>query len=278
MKTCGTWPIGVCSWCIPGDVADQGAALRRLGVSHVHLAVGPAAEDPGYLPAVRKQGWTVTSTMIGFPQEDYSTLERIRATGGIAPDEHWETNREIVVKAAATTAQLQVPYLSMHAGFIDHADPAYARTFCDRLRELADVAAGQGIMLLLETGQESARDLKTFLTALNHDAVGINFDPANMILYNKGEPVEALRMLAPWVRHVHVKDAVRPATAGAWGREVPWSTGDVGAKVFLDALRDIGYEGALAIEREGGASQLADIGNTVTLLSADQTTGGTDDA
>ncbi len=92
------------------------------------------------------------------------------------------------------------------------------------------------------------------------------FDPANMILYGKGDPVQALETLAPWVKHVHIKDALRSPVAGEWGREVPWGEGDFDNNEFLRSLSRIGYQGALAIEREAGSTRMQDIQNTVGAL------------
>jgi sugar phosphate isomerase/epimerase len=205
--------------------------------------------------------------MIAFPQEDYSTLESIKETGGIAPDEYWEQNRKLFTDAVRITSQLGVKYVSMHAGFIDTSREEYAGKFHERIRQLADVAAEKEIILLMETGQESAEELWEFLQELNHPFVGVNFDPANMILYNKDEPCEAVRALAPWIKHTHIKDAIRTREPGRWGMEVPWGEGQVGADNFLKTLREIGYEGTLAIEREWGDDRLGDIGLAVERLS-----------
>ena len=80
-----------------------------------------------------------------------------------------------------------------------------------------------------------------------------------MILYAKGDPIEAVRILAPWIKHVHIKDAVKSSVPGEWGTEVPWGDGEVGCDRFIQALDEIGYAGALAIEREGGESRGEDI-------------------
>jgi len=123
--------------------------------------------------------------------------------------------------------------------------------------------------LLMETGQESAEDLRHFLVTLDHPHVMLNFDPANMILYDKDEPIQALRMLAPWIRHVHAKDAIRTKRKGTWGTEVPWGDGEVNAPAFLNALRDLGFEGTLAIEREAGTQRIKDIAQAVRRLAAE---------
>jgi len=258
---CKNWPVGVCSWSLRTNIEGVADAMRKIGLEHVHLGVRPALGEQGRAErqAIEKQQWTITSTMIDFPQEDYSSLESIRRTGGIAPDDCWPTNHELFIEAATLTASLGVKYISMHAGFIDETDPAYAQKFHDRIRTLADVAAEKGLTLLLETGQETAEQLRSFLEQLNHPAVAVNFDPANMILYDKGDPVAALEVLAPWIRHIHVKDAIRTETPGTWGTEVPWGQGQVNPEAFLAALERIGFEGAMAIEREAGDDRFGDI-------------------
>ncbi|MBI5686264.1 MAG: sugar phosphate isomerase/epimerase [Verrucomicrobia bacterium] len=258
---CDVWPMAVCSWSLrtnPDGVAD---AMRQLGIGHVNLTLRPVFAEGGgaYLDAVRRQQWTISATTIGFPQEDYSSLESIRATGGILPDDCWPRNQEMVVRAAAITAELGVRFLTMHAGFIESGDATQARRLRDRLVSLADEAARRGIMLLMETGQETAECLRGLLEELHHPALGVNFDPANMILYGKGDPIAAVRTLGPWIKHVHIKDAIRTKQPGTWGAEVPWGDGEVGATVFLNALKDVGFAGVLAIEREAGNNRFGDI-------------------
>lgn len=261
MISCRNWPVGVCSWSLQQDISGVAHSLKKLQIEHVHLAVAPALEDKGdqYLAVVQEQNWTITSTMIGYAQEDYSSLDSIKLTGGVRPDECWEQNKQLTVEAIKLTARLGVKSLSMHAGFIDHNDAQYAKKFYERIKSLADAADENQIMLLLETGQESAAELREFLEELKHPALGVNFDPANMILYDKGDPIEAVRTLGPWIKHIHIKDALRTKTPGTWGAEVPWGTGEVGAETFLATLGEIGYEGSLAIEREAGDDRLGDI-------------------
>jgi L-ribulose-5-phosphate 3-epimerase len=267
---CKNWPIGVCSWSLQRDVIGVAVAMNELGIEHIHLAVKPALEDKGkdYLKDVQKQNWTISNTMINFPQEDYSTLESIKVTGGIMPDEYWQRNHELFLGAADITEKLGVKYLSMHAGFIDENNSVYAGKFYDRIKCLADAAGEKNIMLLLETGQETAQEMRHFLEKLNHPAVGVNFDPANMILYGKGDPVETVRELSPWIKHIHIKDAIRTEQPGTWGAEAPWGKGEVGSERFLKALEEIGFEGVLAIERESGDDRLADIKLAVEKLRA----------
>jgi sugar phosphate isomerase/epimerase len=275
MKKCGQWPIGICSWSLSWSseklsLEQISAFMREQGVEHIHLALAPALGEGGeaYLDTAKQQGWTITSTMLSFDHEDYSTLDTIKVTGGIAPDDKWDFAFSSFKRAAKITAELGVPYISLHAGFLDHSDAAYAKKFYERIRLLGDVAQAEGVTLLLETGQESAADLREFLVTLNHPSVMLNFDPANMILYNKDEPVAALNLLAPWIRHIHAKDATRTKVNGTWGAEVPWGDGEVNTTAFLDALKEIGFTGSLAIEREAGNQRTIDIATAVQRLSA----------
>jgi sugar phosphate isomerase/epimerase len=267
---CKDWPVAVCSWSLRTDVAGVAEAMRQLGIDRVNLALKPAFQEGGeaYLEAVREQAWTISAATIGFFQEDYTSLETIRATGGILPDEHWPRNRQICERAAAITAELGVGFLTLHAGFLESDDPAQASRVRDRLVCLADMAGERGLTLLLETGQETADCLRSLLEELNHPALGVNFDPANMILYDKGNPVEAVRTLGRWIKHVHVKDAIRTRQSGTWGTETPWGEGEVGGDAFLEALAAVGFCGVLAIEREGGNDRLGDIRRAAQWLSS----------
>lgn len=246
---------GICTWSLNNEVEPVFQCLGKAGLHRLHLDVAAADRFRG--PAAERD-IRISCTMVSFPQEDYSTLESIRQTGGIVPDDCWEQNRRIVKEAVAVTAELGVEYLSFHAGFIDHEDSDGFLRFGRRMSELADAAAERGVMLLMETGQETAEELRAFLDMVEHPALGVNFDPANMILYGKGRPGEAVQVLSPWIRHVHIKDAVASAVPGEWGTEVPWGDGEVDAG-FFQALERIGYSGAFAIEREAGEARMDDM-------------------
>ncbi|MCK4563695.1 MAG: sugar phosphate isomerase/epimerase [Verrucomicrobia bacterium] len=248
--------IGICSWSLNNDLSLVQQTMLDADVSHLHLEV--AAID-AFREAIAQNGWTISCTMVGFPQEDYSTLDHIRETGGIMPDDCWATNRAIVLDAIVRTTEAGVGLLSFHAGFIDHNDAEGYQKFCVRIKELADAAQEKEVVLLMETGQETAQDLRSCLEELDHPALGVNFDPANMILYGKGDPIEAVKTLAPWIKHVHIKDATASNTAGEWGAEVPWGDGEVDGGMFLQTLDEIGFSGTLAIEREAGDARADDI-------------------
>jgi sugar phosphate isomerase/epimerase len=259
-------PIGVCSWSMRDNFDD----IASLKLEYIHLAIQSALGDEGEatLKKFKSLPMKITSTMISFPQEDYSTLETIRKTGGIVPDDCWDRNRSLFLKGIEVTSKLPTKHMSCHFGFIDVENPSALAKLSARMTELADAAAAKNLTLLMETGQESAEHLRTFLEKVNHPAIKVNFDPANMILYGKGNPIAAVKVLAPWIRHVHIKDAIASATPGQWGREVAWGDGEVNSEAFLTALDEINYTGPLVIEREAGEKRFEDVNQAIRLITA----------
>ena len=156
MLKCGKWPVAVCSWSFRKSVEEIGSVMTALGLEHINLAIAPALAPDGeaYLDAVRKQGWTVTAGMMNYDYEDYSTLDTIKVTGGIAPDTHWPASGEAFARAAQITAALGSQYIMMHVGFLDHTDNAYAKKFYDRVRALGDSAGEAGVTFFSISGSE----------------------------------------------------------------------------------------------------------------------------
>lgn len=270
--------VGVCSWSWRESVADVAKQMEKSGVKGVHLALGPfiapderhgAAESAAawnlVKAKVRSGEWVVMSTMVGTVGEDYTTLETIKKTGGIVPDQHWKANQEIFTKGAKMTKELGCRYMSTHAGFLDESDPVAYKKFVSRITWIRDECAKYGVELILESGQETAEDLAKFMADV--PGVGINFDPANMILYAKGNPLEALKILMPWIRQVHVKDACATKVPGTWGTEVPWGEGEVRSCDFVARLEKLGYRGNYVVEREGGDSRAVDIRKAIEGLT-----------
>ena len=257
--------LAVCTWSLqPTDPKDLVAKLDGVGIRRVQLALDPLRESPAIWGETetlfRQNGITIVSGMFGCVGEDYSTLETIRLTGGIASDSTWDQNRKNILATAALAQKLGLKLVTFHAGFVPHdeSDPASAR-MQQRLTEVAEMFAAHGISLGLETGQETAPVLLQLLRKLNRPNLGVNFDPANMILYDKGDPVDALQTLGPWIRQVHIKDARRTTVPGTWGEEVAVGAGEVDWPAFFAALDKLKFAGDLVIEREAGGQRVADI-------------------
>lgn len=257
--------LAVCSWSLlPTDPRDLAAKLRATGIHRVQLELGPLSENPKTWgdteKLFRQEEITIVSGMCRCVGEDYSTLDSIRVTGGIAPDSTWEQNLKNLRAAAAQAKRLGLKLVTFHAGFLpaDESDPAFKKMI-ERLDTVADIFMVQNILLGLETGQETALQLAHLLHELNHPNIGVNFDPANMIMYDKGDPVKALHVLAPWIRQVHIKDARRTRKPGTWGEETPVGGGEVDWRGFFSTFKHVIFNVNLAIEREHGSDRIADI-------------------
>jgi sugar phosphate isomerase/epimerase len=162
--------------------------------------------------------------------------------------------------------------VALHLGFITHdrASGDYAEIVAVT-RDLCDHCQRNGQDLHLETGQETAAGLLQFLEDVQRGNLFVNFDPANMILYGTGEPIDALRQVGAYVHSVHCKDATWAARPGEeWGAEVPLGQGAVGMENYLRTLHELGYTGPLTIEREipqEPARQKAEISHAINLLA-----------
>jgi sugar phosphate isomerase/epimerase len=257
--------IGACSWSLragtPQDLAER---LSKAGLSAVQLAIDPIRKSVWSVDAIAEAldeaGIRIRSGMMAMKGEDYSSLESIRKTGGVRSDEHWERNLEAAEDNAEIAAGLDIRLVTFHAGFLPHdrKDPLRA-VMIERVLEIAERFVEHGVKVGLETGQETAETLVDVLEELGHPDIGVNFDPANLVLYGMGDPVAALKRLSSYVMQIHVKDA-RPSTApGSFGEEVPVGKGAVDWAGFFKVYRDERMGCDLMIERESGEQRVQDI-------------------
>lgn len=265
MNTAFSERLAVCSWSLqPGSPEELVAKLKQIGVPRVQLALDPLRESPQVWgragETLRAAGFEIVSGMIGFVGEDYTTPQTIHATGGVAPDASWALNKAHAPQAADIAARLGLKLVTFHAGFLppDASDPLSAKMI-ERLQFIADTFGARGIGVAFETGQETAPVLVEFLQKLGRKNVGVNFDPANIILYDHGDPIEALRTLGPWLKQIHIKEGRRPRTPGTWGEEVVAGTGEVAWPEFFATLRALNFTGWCCIEREAGTARVEDI-------------------
>ncbi len=271
----GGFDIGVCSWSLrPKNMTELVAHLDKVGLDHVQLALGPlldmdAATRDAEIKVLADAEIAISAGMIGFAGESYTTISSIRLTGGFIPNEFWLDRRARAIAAAQLAAELGLEALSVHAGFVPPGRDQNYDAVVDRMGELVAEFAKLNVTLLMETGQERDNELLQFINDLNAKHVGVNFDPANMLLYGVGDPVEAIGILDRHIQHVHIKDAIVSDQPGiVWGEEVPFGTGDVEVHSFLRALNDISYAGPLVIEREAGPSRVEDVLKAIETLQA----------
>lgn len=240
--------IGVMFWAGPDPVA----AIRRVkstGVDCGQMGIPPEMSVEGaasaWKAALQSEGFTLATIFAAYEGESYADIPAVQRTVGFVPPAT-RNQREARTRAISDfAAELGVGSIACHIGCLSE-DLAVLET----VRRVADYAARNHQTFALETGQEPAHALLSFLMDVARPNVCINFDPANMILYGTGDPIEALGVLAPYVVSVHCKDGDWPGSPGALGREQPLGEGRVGIERFVTRLREIGYEGALNIERE----------------------------
>lgn len=239
-------------------------ALQDIGVDALQLHLDPlrvgAWSEAETIRVLAREDIVLRSGMMSMEGEDYSSLDSIRRTGGVRPQSTWATNREAALANAKLARRLGLDLVTFHGGFLPHerADPE-RKILLERLREIADIFGAEGVRVGLETGQESAATLLEVLADLAHPTLGVNFDPANMILYGMGDPIAALRELAPHVLQVHIKDAKPASSAGQWGEEVCVGTGAVDWRAFFGVLREQHVDVDCMIEREAGSQRIEDM-------------------
>jgi sugar phosphate isomerase/epimerase len=271
------WPVGVFT-SVDAGLGVKLEVAHELGVPTIQLhapaeATRTKENAEQFLARLNELGITLTAVFGGFEGESYADIPTVAKTVGLVPPET-RSRRTQEMKAIADFAKmLGCDVVALHLGFIPHDtnDPLYAEVL-EVTRGVCDHCKNNGQNLHLETGQESAEGLLKFIGDVARDNLFINFDPANMILYGTGEPIEALRKVGHLVRSVHCKDAKWAANPGQeWGQELPLGEGDVGMETYLATLDELGYTGPLTIEREipqEPERQKAEIGHAINLLTA----------
>lgn len=267
--------LGVCSWSLQvASVPELVRLLETLDTNHTQIACGDphhaSWEEGDTMPlAALTSGLHLTGAMIGFPGEDYTTPDTIKFSGGFGNPETRAARLETLKWAIERTHALGLRDLMLHAGFIPEPGDVNRFAMLETLAQASSLAKEHNITLAFETGQETADLLRLTLDELKCPNLKVNFDPANMLLYNMGDPIRAVHILGKDIRSVHLKDAKRPTTPGHWGEEVPLGSGEVNIPAFLQALADVEFDGPLSVEREVGNQQerLRDVAHGLTLVN-----------
>ncbi len=250
------------------EVKALGVRCGQLGVAG-HLALEGQAS--AWKTAFEAEQFTLVTVFAAYDGESYADVPTVQRTVGFIPPATRAEREARTLELSDFAAALGVGSIACHIGFVpeDTSDPDYVAVR-EMVRRVSDRAAGNNQTFALETGQEPAHVLLAFLNDVNRPNLKINFDPANMILYGTGDPIEALGILGGQVISVHAKDGDWPpaGVAGALGTERPLGQGSVGMERFVTKLKEIGYRNPMNIEREVEDHQqrLADIRMGVGLL------------
>src|SRR5579872_120071 len=245
---------------------DPDAAIRKVhdfGIPTCQVSVssfGPEVVS-GLLTALKRYQIEATSVVAGGPGPEIYDFYRGPETIGLVPRQFRDARIAHLKQASDFAKQCGIPGLQSHCGFLPENpnNPIYKEAV-EAIREVASYCRKNGQSFRCETGQETPITLLRALKDVNVDNIGVNFDAANLILYGKADPVDAVDVLAPYIQGVHAKDGLYPTNPKDLGKEVPIGQGKVNFPAFIQRLKDAGYHGPLTIEREiSGEKQAADI-------------------
>lgn len=252
---------------IIGVGKDPEAALKRVhdfGVPTCQLGTDDFSEQmyEAFKAAMDKYS-NIEVTAIntsGGPPNSYTFYEG-PLTIGVVPPKYRQQRTDNYKRAADFAKRLGVPALHSHFGFIPENpnEPNY-QGVVGALQDIGTHVKGNGQIVLMETGQETPITLLRAITDAGVGNLFVNLDCANLILYGKGNPVDALDVVGHLVRGTHAKDGLFPTNPKELGREVPIGEGKANFPKLIPRLKKLGYKGPLTIEREiSGPQQLADI-------------------
>ena len=270
------WSVGVFA-SIDAGLGVKLEVARDLGIKTVQLHTPAAASRTpenakAFLQKLNDYGITVTCVFLGFEGESYETIAITAQTVGLVPEATRKARLAEAFEIADFAKLLGVAAIGSHIGFVPHDhDSELYQGMVKTIQTLCDHLKANGQRLHLETGQETAENLLSFIKDVARDNIFINFDPANLILYGMGDPIGSLKKVGHLVRSVHCKDALPTAgTPGVeWGSEVPFGQGKVDAERFLTTLKEVGFDGPITIEREipeEPARQKAEISQALDLI------------
>lgn len=263
-------PMAVGLLVSPHDAPE--ATIKRvhdMGFSNCFLSLdgyigkftSDAAKQIGDL--LSKHNVVATTVEVVGPQPLVWDFQQGPATIGVVPPKYRAARIDALRQVSDFAKQLGIPQVQTHCGFIpeDPADPNYQPTV-EAIRTIAQHCQGNGQRFLMETGQETPTTMSRALRDVNMPNLGVGLDTANVILYGKANPVDAVDILGPHIHSIHAKDGKWPTDPSKLGEEVMIGKGLVDFKTVFTKLHKLGYTGAVTIEREtSGPQQVEDVKN-----------------
>ena len=252
---------------------DPEAALRKvrnLGfpTCQVGIVDYDAEMERRFRAAVDETGIEVTTLVTLGKGPMIWDFDQGPQTIGLVPLKYRRARADHLKRASDFAKKVGIPAIHTHCGFIPENphDPQFAEVV-QIIREVASHSKANGQMFLYETGQETPITLLRTIREVGLDNQGVNLDTANLILYGKGNPIDALDVIGPLVRGLHAKDGLYPTDPHKLGEEVPIGQGKVNFPRLIERLRELNYRGAITIEREiEGDQQIEDVRKAKTYL------------
>jgi sugar phosphate isomerase/epimerase len=243
------------------------AVVKKLGIPTCFLSLD--AYIGNFTPALAKQmrdaldkyQIVATTAEVVNPQPLKWNFVEGPSTIGIVPRAYRAARVDALKQTSDFAKQLGIGQIQTHCGFIPEnpKDELYEETVL-AIRDLTNHCAGNGQSFLMETGQETPTTMLRVLKDVDRPTLGVGLDTANLILYGKANPVDAIKILGPYVKAMHAKDGRWPTNPMELGQEVVIGKGEVDFTKVLSGLKAVGYKGAVTIEREtSGPHQIEDV-------------------
>lgn len=264
------------------NVRELFTSMKELGISRCQLTHWPTEESSilnddakaeEINAAVKELGITITAFWCGWVGKKVWNLTEGPLTLGLVPEDTREVRTQNLLDGVDFAKKIHVNNIITHAGFIpeNSCDPNYPGLL-EALKKIVAKCKANDMNFLFETGQETPVTLKRAMidieTAIGEGNVGVNLDPANIYSYGKGNPIDAVQIFEHYIKGVHGKDGVcrtNPYQVG--GHERPMGEGQVNYPLFIQKLKEVGYDGDITIEREiSGEEQRKDIVKARKLL------------
>ena len=220
--------------------------------------------------AAEAAGVSISTFWAGVPGRRVWDFVEGPSTIGLVPDDNRPARIDALKRGSDFAREVGgIPSITTHVGFlpVNPADPNYIATV-EALKEVAAHCKANGQEFWFETGQETPVTLLRTIEDVGADNLGINLDPANLLLYGMANPVDALDVFGTYVRGLHAKDGEYPTNGRKLGVEKALGEGRVNFPVLIPKLKQLGFKGAITIEREiSGARQAEDIRRAIALLT-----------
>lgn len=268
--------IGTCvNFSSPEEIPAKLAVLKENGFDSCQLISWTPSvwtpENAEFLKKCLKQyGITVSAFWCGWNGPVIWNFYDGQLTLGLVPPEYRQMRIQNLCDGADFAHSLGISDVVTHMGFIPENpyDPNF-HSFCVAVRTVAQHLKQNGQYLLFETGQETPVTLLRCFETVGMDNLGINLDTANLILYGKANPVDALDVFGKYVRNLHAKDGRYPVNGHDLGEETRLGEGKVDFRALFSRLKELGYDSHVTIEREiSGPQQLSDILDAKNYLQA----------
>lgn len=266
--------IGVMINVVKGiNFLERFQAIRDMDMGHCQLSIWDMPlyndETAAEIIAAREAtGIEISTLWAGYRGKVEWNFMAGPFTAGLVPPAYRAMREEDLIAASVFAEKIGVTQIATHVGFLpeNYYDPDFWGTVAS-LRRICKEMGKRGQTFLFETGQETPVTVLRAIEEIGCDNVGVNLDTANVILYGKGNPADAILVFGKYVRDLHIKDGFYPTNGKYLGEEVAAGEGLANFPLILKRLKDIGYDGYYTIEREiSGDQQIADIVKARDLL------------